>query len=1009
MKGLIFSLVLTFLLGHFAAAQDVSVSGVVMDLDGEPIPGANVYVKSESTSGTITGVDGRYEIIVEQGQILVFTFIGMKSEERTVGSQREIDVVLEEKFVNLDEVVAVGYGVQKKSDITGSVASVDFSEIEDQPVASIDQALQGRVAGVQIVSNSGAPGGSLAVRVRGIGTINNADPLYVVDGIPVSDIDFLNSNDIKSIEILKDASASAIYGSRGANGVVLISTKKGSLNQEARVNFNAYYGTQRVINNWETTSGSEWYGIQEKLNETRTSPLDLSRVDRNQNTDWFEELTQVAPIYDVNLNVAGGSEKLTYSLSVGGFGQEGTVKGSEFQRRTLKLNSDYHVSDKFTVGSNINIQTSEQESILEGSYHTGVINTAIKLEPVVPVWNNKEAGEYGYSAFTDYPNPVAQIAYENARNEKLNLLGNIYAQYEFFPGLTLKTTYNQNSYRNDSYDFEPVYYVNVNQQNVENEVYQGYNKGDYWTWENVLTFDKSINRHQFGVMAGYTMEEGSYEWTSAYKKNIPNEDEALWYFDAAADGDLVAGSASEVGLMSYLGRLNYSFDDKYLVTVNFRADGSSRFPEGNKWGYFPSLALGWKMSEETFLSNVDWISSLKLRAGWGQIGNNNIGYYPYQTTMSGNAQYRYLYGFEESVDQGYVVVNMRDQDIKWETVESYNLGLDALLLEGRLQSTIDWYLKDTEDMLVGVPIPIYYGYEGGPVSNVGSVRNTGLELSVNYKERVNADFQYNVGFNISTYTNEVLSLGNGQPITGGTYYGGSATRTEEGQPIGYFYGYKTDGVFQTQAEIDNYAAQVGDDNAGLQPGDLKFVDTNEDDLINDDDRTFLGSPIPDFTYGLNGGLNFKGIEFSVFFQGSQGNEIFNAMKTHLYKFDETNKHKDMLDSWTPQNTNTDMPRLDGNDINNTNRTSDRFVEDGSYIRLKNLTVGYNIPEDFLKPIGVEALKVYFSGQNLWTKTDYSGADPEIGQVSSNNYLSRGVDIGTYPQAQVYTFGVKVQF
>lgn len=1009
MRGIILSLVVTFLLGHFAAAQETSVSGVVKDFWGDPIPGVNVYVKSQPSVGTITDTNGRYEISAESDQTLVFKFVGMKTEEISVDNQKEINIVLEEQLVNLDEVVAVGYGVQKKSDITGSVASVDFTEIEDQPVASVDQALQGRVAGVQIVSNSGAPGGSLAVRVRGIGTINNADPLYVVDGIPVSDIDFLNANDISSIEILKDASASAIYGSRGANGVVLISTKKGALNEDARVTFNAYYGTQRVINNWETTSGAEWYNVQEELNNTRTSPLDLSIVDPNRNTDWFDELTRVAPIYDVNLNVAGGSEKLTYSLSVGGFGQEGTIKGSEFQRRTLKLNSDYHVSDKFIIGSNINIQTSEQESILEGSYHTGVINTAIKLEPVVPVWNNKEAGEYGYSAFTDYPNPVAQIAYENARNEKLNLLGNIYAQYEFIPGLVFKTTYNQNSYRNDSYDFEPVYFVNVNQQNVENEVSQGYNKGDYWTWENVMTFNKSFNRHELGVMAGYTVEEGTYEWTSASKKNIPNEDEALWYFNAAADGDYVSGNASEVGLMSYLGRLNYSFDNKYLVTVNFRADGSSRFPEGNKWGYFPSLAIGWKMSEEAFMSNIDWISSLKLRAGWGQIGNNNIGYYPYQTTMSGNAQYRYLYGAEENFDQGYVVVSMRDQDIKWETVESYNLGVDALLLDGRLQSTIDWYLKDTEDMLVGVPIPMYYGYEGGPVSNVGSVRNTGLELSVNYKERVNADLSYNLGFNISTYNNEVLSLGNGQPITGGSYYGGSATRTEEGEPIGYFYGYKTDGVFQSQSEIDNHAAQVGDDNSGLEPGDLKFVDTNNDGLINDDDRTFLGSPIPDFTYGLNGGLNYKGIEFSLFFQGSQGNEIFNAMKTHLYKFDETNKHKDMLNSWTPQNTNTNMPRLDGSDINNTNRTSDRFVEDGSYIRLKNLTIGYNIPGQFLEPVGVEALKVYFSGQNLWTKTDYSGADPEIGQRSSTNYLSRGVDIGTYPQAQIYTFGVKVQF
>jgi len=1010
MRKFLFSTFLAMFYGQLILAQEINVSGVVSDTQGVPIPGVNVYTKSDMSVGTITDIQGSYEIRAEGDAILVFQFIGMKTIETPVDNRTSINVVMEDEFVNLDEVVAVGYGVQRKSDVTGSVASVDFSKLEDQPVSNLDQALQGRVAGVQIVSNSGAPGGSLAVRVRGIGTINNSDPLYVVDGIPVPNIDFLNANDIKSIEVLKDASASAIYGSRGANGVVLVTTKKGELNQEARVTFDAYYGTQQVINNWETTSGSQWYSIQEQLNATRTSPLDLSGVDRNQNTDWFDEITQVAPIYDMNLNVSGGSEKLTYSLSVGGFGQEGTVKGSEFQRRTLKLNSDYKVSEKFTIGSNINVQTSEQESILEGSYHTGVINTAIKIEPLIPVWIDEAAGVYDYSRFTDYPNPVAQIKYENSRDEKLNLLGNIFAQFEFVPGLTFKTSYSQNSYRNDSYDFEPVYFVNVNQQNVENEVSRGYNKGDYWTWENVLNFQNTFGeKHSVGVMVGYTMEEGSYEWIDASKKNIPNEDEALWYFDAAADGDNVSGSASEVGLVSGLGRLNYSYDNKYLATVNFRADGSSRFPDGNKWGSFPSVALGWKVSEENFMNNIDWISSLKLRAGWGQIGNNNIGYYPYQTTMSGNAQYRYLFGSDESFDQGYAVVNMRDQNIKWETVESFNIGVDALMLDGRLEATLDWYQKDTEDMLVSVPIPIYNGYEGGPVANVGSVRNSGLELSANYRERLSKDFQFNVGFNLSTYTNEVLSLGTGQPITGGAYYGGSATRTEEGEPIGYFYGYKTDGVFQNQNEIDNHAAQMGSDNAGLEPGDLKFVDTNGDDVINDEDRTKIGNPIPDFTYGINAGLTFKGLQFDVFFQGSQGNEIFNAMKTHLYAFDETNKHIDMLNSWTPQNTNTDMPRLSGSDDNNTNRTSDRFVEDGSYIRLKNMTLGYNIPRRFTQKVGIDALKIYLSGQNLWTKTDYSGADPEIGQISSTNYLSRGVDIGTYPQAQIYTIGVKIQF
>ncbi len=991
-------------------AQSNTVTGVVTDQDNFPLPGVNVVLKSNPTIGTITDIDGKYSINTSTNDVLVFRLIGMENQETAVDGRNVINIIMQAEFFGLDEVVAVGYGVQRKSDITGSVASVDFTELENQPVATIDQALQGRVAGVQVTANTGAPGGSLSMRIRGIGTINNADPLYVVDGIPVDDINFLNPNDIASIEILKDASASAIYGSRGANGVVLVSSKRGTLNTAAKVSFNAYYATQSVINKWETTTGPEWYGIQETLNQTRTSPLDLSVLDRNQNTDWFDEITRVAPMYDANFNVSGGSEKMTYSMSVGAFGQDGTIKGSDYSRRTLKLNSDYHVSDKFTVGSNINIQTNEQHSILEGSYHTGVINTAIKLEPNVPVWKDKANHVYDYSRFTDYPNPVAQIEYDNSKDLRLNLLGNIYAQYELIPGLTLKTSYSQNSSRNDAYNFVPAYFVNVNQQNVENEVSRDYTKNDYWTWENVLNFNRTFaSRHDFGVMIGYTVEEGTYEWVNTSKKNVPNEDEALWYPGAAADGDNVTGSATEVALISGLGRINYSFDNKYLATVNFRMDASSRFPKGNKLGSFPSVALGWKVSEEAFMSDVNWLSSMKLRVGWGQIGNNNIGAYPYQTTMSGNAQYRYLYGPDESFDQGYVVVNMRDQNIKWETVESYNVGLDAVLFDGRLDATLDWYLKDTKDMLIGVPIPLYFGYEGGPISNVGSVRNKGLEVSLNYRERVNKDFNYNVGFNISTYNNEVLSIGSGQPITGGSYYLGSATRTEEGQSIGYFYGYKTDGVFQTQQEINDHAIQMGTDNTGLQPGDLKFVDVSGDGTITDDDRTFLGSPIPDFAYGINAGLNYKGLEFNLFFQGVQGNEIFNGMKTHLYKFDETNKHKDMLNSWTPQNTNTDMPRLNGSDANNTNRTSDRFVEDGSYLRLKNITLGYNLPRTLVSSIGLEAVKVYVSGQNLWTITNYSGADPEIGQVTTTNYLSRGVDIGTYPQAQIYTFGIKVQF
>jgi len=995
-----------------------TISGKVVDETGDAVPGVNVFWKSDPTQGTITDFDGNYALQANEGVTFVFQFVGMKSQEVVVGSQTAINVTLVSEYIGLDEVVAVGYGVQKKSDITGAVASVKFDELPTEGISSVDQALQGRMAGVQVVANSGAPGGSINVRVRGIGSVNNSDPLYVVDGLPVSNIDFLNPNDIASIEVLKDASASAIYGSRGANGVVLVTTNKGSYDSKAQITLSAYYGSQQVINNWETTSGSQWYDIQEEMNKTRTKPLDLAQVDRNVDTDWFNEITRVAPMKDINFNINGGTSDMTYSLSIGHFDQDGTVDKTSFERNSIKLNSEYKATERFKIGTNVNIQKNERQSLTFDSHHTGVINTALKIEPNVPVY--QEDGSYDYSKFTDYPNPVAQIEYENNRSELLSVNGNVYAQLELYDGLSFKSSLGASTSRSDRYGFEPVYEVNTNQRNLINKVTRGYSRSEYYNWENTLNYDKKVGKHSFGALVGYTIEETTSEWVDASRQNITNEDPIMWYLSAASEGDVATGSASEFSYMSYLGRANYSFDNKYLMTVNFRADASSRFPESNKWGYFPSFALGWKVTEESFMPELDWLSSLKVRTGWGQVGNDKIGNYPYQSTMDGNSQYRYLYGANEDVHQGYVVTGMVDPAIKWETVESLNVGFDALLFGGKIETSIDWYKKTTNDMLLGVPIPYYFGYEQGPTSNVGDVQNKGFEFVITHQNKLSNGFRYDVGFNISTVNNKVTSLGKANPFSGGTYYGGSATRFDVDEPIGYFYGYVTDGLFQSQAEIDGHAVQQGSANEALQAGDLRFKDINgrdaegnltgrPDGKINGDDRMKIGSPIPDFIYGINASCAYKGFDLSLFFQGSEGNEIFNAMKTHLYKFDETNKHADMVNSWTPDNTDTHMPRLNGNDKNNTNRTSDRFVEDGSYIRLKNLTLGYNLPKQVVEKAGLSSFRVYFSGQNLWTKTDYSGADPEIGQRSSTNYLSNGVDIGNYPQAKIYSVGVKVGF
>lgn len=1000
-------------LGFAITAQEKTVAGKVTDESGNPLPGVNIMEKG-TNHGTSTNFEGLYSLgNLKNGSVLEFSYIGFATQLRNVsGTQQQItiNVTLSEDTQQLDDVVVIGYGTQRKSDVTGAVASVDYNELNTQPINTVNDAIKGRIAGVQVFSNSGAPGGSISVRVRGVGTVNNADPLYVVDGVPVSDIDFLNPNDIASIEVLKDASSSAIYGSRGANGVVLISTKSGKLNMPSKISFDGYSGVKQMINNWEITNGSQWYGIQETLNTTRTNPINLALAD-DVSTNWLNKISRVAVVQDYNVALSGGTEKITYVLGGGYYDEEGTILGSDYNRITARMKSDYQAKDYLKIGASMNVQSARSHnSVTEASYTTGTINTAIKVEPTFPVWINEEEGIYDYSKFTDYPNPVAQIAYNNDRTERLRMLANLYVEIDIIKNLKFRSSYGWNRTDTDNYNFTPIYEVNANQRNLVNNVYRYNGKSVYQTWENTFTYSKQFGKHDITALYGFTKEKSRFEWVSGSKNNIPNEDSALWYLNAATDGDLASGSASEFTLMSYLGRINYAYDNKYLLTASFRADGSSRFAKGNRWGYFPSIALGWKISQEEFLNNVDWLSSLKLRAGWGQIGNQNIAVYPYQTTMNGNAQYRYLFGIDEEIWQGYVVTAMRDRNIKWETVESINVGFDASMLNNRLDVTFDWFNKDTKDMLLSVPIPYYYGYESGPTVNVGSANNKGMELSVNWRDEINTDLSYNIGFNISTYKNKMTSIGTGNPITGGTYQGGnSATRTEVGESIGYFYGYKTAGLFQTKEEIDNWAVQRGTDNSGLEPGDLKFVDVNGDGVVNGDDRTKIGSPDPDFLYGLNLGVNYKHWELNMFVQGSQGNEIFNAMKVHLYAFDETNKHKDMLNSWTTTNTNTNMPRLDGNDINNTNRTSDRFVEDGSYARLKNLTLAYNLPTTWLKEIGINGAKVYFSAQNLLTLSKYSGADPEIGQVTSSNYLSRGVDLGVYPQAKTYVAGVKMNF
>lgn len=988
----------------------ITVQGKVVDSKGEPLIGVSVTVKG-TTNGTLTDIDGNYTINTTSDATLTFSYVGYKAQSIVVGSQKTIDITLLEDAQMMDEVIVVGYGVMKKSDVTGAISSVKSDAIVRQPVANVAQALQGQVPGVIVTSNSGAPGGSVNVRIRGIGTVNNSDPLYVVDGMPVSNIDYLGTSDIQSMEILKDASATAIYGARGANGVVLITTKQGKAGKTA-VTLDAYFGVNKVNNNLDLLNGSQWYELQTAINEVRGSAaIDLSKVDRNTSTDWMKEITRTAAIQSYNLGISGGmADEYNYNTGIGYIDQEGTIKKTDYQRFSFRQNLEKTIIKKtLTFGTNINISQSRTNKVLEGSNTVGIVNSAIKLEPVIPV--RDADGNYGYSPYIDYNNPVADIDYTNNKSKVTSIVGNVYADLNFLKHFKFRSSFGVDYRKTDDYQFTPVYAVSSYQNNDVSSVTRGYTKFDYYVWENTLNYIRTFaEKHSVNALIGYTREWGRTETLSATKRGTPNDGSDLQYIDAALSSAASAnGTAFESALISYLGRINYDFDDRYLLTASIRRDGSSRFSSKYQYGNFPSFAAGWKISNEKFFKNLNanWISSLKIRAGWGRIGNQNIDNYMYQNLLSSNIQYSYLFGTgsKEALYQGLVAVVMGNANVKWETTESTNIGLDGNFLDGRLIFSGEYYYKKTKDMLLAEPIPYYFGFETGPVTNIGSAENKGFEFNVDWRDQIR-DFSYNVGFNISTVKNKMLSIGSGTPLAGGSVRNGSATSTRVGSPIGAFYGYKTNGLVQDETQL----AEVQKLQPNAQLGDVVFVNTNDDTSLSDADKVIIGNPVPDVVYGINIGFGYKGFDFSMQWGGTLGNDIFNAMRYYTYDLSSvTNKDVAVLNYWRPDNKNTDIPRLAGTDVNDNMRISDRYVEDGSYLRLRNLQIGYTFPASMAKKIYMQKLRVFMTGQNLLTFTNYSGSDPEVGQITSTNYLSRGVDIGTYPQAMTITGGVSITF
>jgi len=1027
-KGKLVFFVLLFVIWGNVFSQNQTISGLVSDAaDNSALPGVNIMVKGTS-QGTTTDVDGKYKIDAPADATLVFSFIGYIKQEVAVEGRSSINLTMKLDSKGLDEVVVVGYGVQKKSDITGAITSVKSDEIAKTASLSVANALQGRASGIQVTANSGTPGGSVKVRIRGIGTIGDASPLYVIDGFPAGDMNSINPNDIESVEILKDASASAIYGARGANGVILITTKTGKKG-EAKVTYESYFAQQELVKQPDICTGPEYYELLKQLykNGNKTLTLKPYANDTTRTTDWWNELVRVAPMQNHNLSISGANDKTNYLLSGSLFRQDGTVVGSSYSRETFRLNTNSDVKSWLKVGNTFSFSHNARTSVSEGSMYYGTVLNAMRTDPLTLI-KDETQDMYVLPAYQDIENPVAAREYDHYETDYYRMLGNIYAEATILRDIKIRSSFGLDMDNTNNFNFIPErYFLGAEKYDRPyNTISRGYSKYQTWLNENTISYNKIIGNHTIAALAGFTAQESVSEWFSAEKDSIPQDIDELRYLSAARHLSKAEGGLSESAMLSYLGRVNYNFADKYLVTASIRVDGSSRFGKENRYGYFPSFAVGWNIMQESFMQSVPVLSNLKLRGGWGQIGNDRIGNYTYTATVDYDLYNTYILGGTNSSQHqvyGAAPDNFGNPFVKWETVESTNIGVDFGLLDSRITGTIDYYIKNTKDMLVTEPVPEYVGFLTNPVTNVGEMQNKGLEITLNYR-KAEGEFTYDIGLNFSTFTNELISLGNGQPIAAGSMQAGYIAKNDVGQPVGSFYGYVTDGLFQTQEEIDAYTfTKVDGTVIKIQtkaiPGDIRYKDIGSFDLkgdqqmipdgkIDDADKTYIGNALPDFTYGINFNCAYKGFDFTLFLQGIQGNDVFNATNWYLWHTSEHyNRSTELLNSWHGEGTSNVFPILKTTDRNGNNVISDRYVEDGSYMRLKNIQLGYTIPNSLTSKVGVSELRLYVSGQNMLTFTQYSGLDPEIGNLTSD--LSAGIDLGTYPQARIMQFGVKFSF
>lgn len=1014
--------------------QQREISGRVTDENGEPLPGATILVKG-TTSGTVTDVDGHYRITVDDDeQALVISFVGYETIELVVGNRSVLDISLKMDISNLSEIVVVGYGTQERARVTGAISSLTAEDISQMAVVSLDQALQGQAAGITI-ANTGSPGVNPIVRIRGLGTVGNNNPLYVIDGMPVGGstptpggnqmsssggLNGLNPNDIESIQILKDASASAIYGSRAANGVILITTKKGQKGRTS-INIDAYTGVQNAWRTMDLLNTEQYLEYGEMLlgSDVPDRFNDLGEF-ANVDTDWQDEMFRPASIQDYNISVNGGTENALFNISGGYFNQEGIMLGTGFKRYSFRTNSEFTMG-KFKVGETLTLSYSERQNEPYNGARSQ-IEHLIKMVPYIPVRDPDMIGGFRSTDLadgSDPENPVLNAMLRRNVDENMKLLGTAYASYEIIEGLEYKLLLGMDMDFGFNKQFTPVI-VSSDSYHLNPTADLSQNRSDYISplISNRLSYKNSFGDHTIDVIAvaerqthvgRNTQASGETDLTSAIEEL------------GIAQNPIVGGNKYEYALLSYLGRINYDFQGKYLLSASVRRDGGSRFGTDTRWGTFPSVSAGWRISQESFMSNVPFLNDLKIRASWGKVGNDNIGNYGYQATIA-SGQF-YILGPDQAILPGFTTRALANEGIKWETTVMTNFGLDMELFNGKVTASVEYFNNETQDMLLPVPIPPSLGLDVAPIDNVGNVLNKGFELTAAYNQ-FDGDFQWSLGGNLSFIRNELTSLGIGTEVYGSLFEGYNTTSTKEGEPIAYFYGWEVDGIFQTDAEVQAANALDGDADSpyqttGTVAGDIRFKDINGDNVVNDDDRTNLGHFLPDFSYGLNGNAKFRNFDLTLFIQGVSGNEILN---TNLYDLEGMtrlfNSGTQVLDAWTETNPNTDIPRAANGDPNFNARISSRYIEDGSYLRIKNLTIGYQLPANLLGNIGngfVKNLRLYVTSQNLLTITSYSGYDPEIGARPdlagnpSNATLNSGVDWGQYPQPRTFLGGIQIGF